>query len=163
MKIETLRVSRAYPILWLGETGWIIDKIGRLVVVQPSPYKSMDDPEKFEESETLIWVVGRLEAGEIPFKSGHSYILAGGVHPPMLARVDAILRIHDDIDYDRLQWLGLVRASGVGHWGYAAMAEPEEPVWDEETAKEILKLEKGPILCDWPDKWRLIRGALEKG
>jgi hypothetical protein len=157
-EIETLRVSRAYPLLWLGETGWIIDKLGRLVVVQPSPF----EPEDPDSTQTMVWVVGRVEAGEIPFHSGHSYILAGGVHPPMLARVDAILRVHDDIDYDRLQWLGLIRPSGIGHWGYAVMAEKEDPVWDLQTAEELLKLEKGPILCSWPDKWKLDKGSLVK-
>jgi hypothetical protein len=161
MKIETLRVSRAYPVLWLGETGWTIDKMGRLVVVQPSPYEPMD-PNKRNETETLVWVVGRVEAGEIPFQSGHSYILAGGIHPPILAKVDAILWIHDDLDYERLQFLGLIRASGIGRWGYSAMAEPEEPIWDEEIGKEILKEEKGPILCCWPDKFRLVKGELIK-
>ena len=81
----------SYPILWLGEDGYEITRLGRLLIIRPSWYKAINGESEFELH--AIIKTGELLEGFIPFIPNNKYIIAGGVDID-LVNVYSILQVN---------------------------------------------------------------------
>jgi hypothetical protein len=143
-KPNSITISNPYLILWIGENGYVIDKVGRLVVIKPSYYGNAEG--RRGEQMTAVLTVARLERGEIPFEPGE-YIVAGGMHPIGIFRVHAIMRAKESAG-------NLHRASGLKSWGYGFWGIPVTPEMKELKDEYDLATFR-PIVCDWPEKFAI--------